>query len=301
MTSRPPQSRSLSSLEGPSSAEATPSSAEAVDWYELPKVYDVLFGEGTEREADFLEAVAARHGVAVDSRLRVLEPACGSGRLVVAMARRGHHVTGFDSNASMLRYARERLEDGGFDARLFEDELASFEPERIAASRPFDLAFCLVSTFKYLATEGTARSHLSRVARTLAPGGLYVLGLHLSEYSDREPSREAWHANRDGLEVRSVLDAAPADRILRRERCTVRLEVRDVDGVPRRYRHGFGFRTYDVDQLRSLLARVPQLELVATYGFDYDLEAPVPLDGDRLDVVLVLRRGEAGGEDSKIR
>ena len=44
----------------------------------------------------------------------------------------------------------------------------------------FDLAHCLVSTFKYLLTEAAARAHLRSVARALRPGGVYALGFHLS-------------------------------------------------------------------------------------------------------------------------
>lgn len=41
-------------------------------------------------------------------KLSILEPACGGGKICGPLAEAGHEVTGFDCNASMLRYARKR-------------------------------------------------------------------------------------------------------------------------------------------------------------------------------------------------
>ena len=55
-----------------------------VDWYDTPRWYDLVFEPGTRREGSFLVALARRHGRGEPRR--VLEPACGSGRLVVDLA-----------------------------------------------------------------------------------------------------------------------------------------------------------------------------------------------------------------------
>ncbi|MEE8153873.1 MAG: class I SAM-dependent methyltransferase, partial [Phycisphaerales bacterium] len=89
---------------------------EAFDWYENPLYYDIIFDVDTETEASFVDAVYERH---VQTRgRRMLEPACGSGRLVAAMARRGFNVTGFDLSEEMLRFARRRLREKHLKARL---------------------------------------------------------------------------------------------------------------------------------------------------------------------------------------
>ena len=152
-----------------------PASFRELDWYETPLYYDIIFDVDTVREADFLEAVYARY--VLSRGKRVLEPASGSGRLLIELARRGWRATGFDSSEAMLRYSRQRLEQEGLSARLVHARMQDFE-----LAGPYDLAHCLVSTFKYLLEEGDARSHLERVAGALAPGGVYVLGMHLSEY-----------------------------------------------------------------------------------------------------------------------
>jgi SAM-dependent methyltransferase len=277
------------------------------DWYELPAYYDLVFDLDTATEADFLEAAFRRHGRAVPSsrRPRALEPACGTGRLTVELARRGWETVGFDRSRTMLDFAESRLDEARESAeaagepdlrcRLAEARLARFEPGDLGlrARERFDLAFCLVSTFKYLGTERAARSHLRSVARSLAPGGLYILGLHLAEYADREASSEQWRAVKEGLEVVSTLTARPADPVLRRERCELRLRVRE-NGRARSFEDSWYFRTYDDRQLRHTLGAIDGLELVAVYGFDYELDDPLKLDGDRLDLVCILRRKGGG-------
>jgi hypothetical protein len=68
-----------------------------------------------------------------------------------------------------------------------------------------------------------------------------------------------------------------------------RLVVRDGAST-RRSESRWEFRTYDRDELAALLARVPELEHVATHGYDHDPRRAIPFDGERLDTVLVLRR-----------
>ena len=70
-----------------SSAGGSGGRYEDLDWYEAPEYYDAIYDVDTDLEADFLEAAYERHATAGRAR-RVLEPACGSGRLVAAMAAR---------------------------------------------------------------------------------------------------------------------------------------------------------------------------------------------------------------------
>lgn len=252
------------------------------DWYEDCLYYDIVFDSDTEGEAEFLEILRDRHGRSRGRR--ALEPACGSGRLVAALAEREWRVRGFDLSEGMLRFARRRLRDRGLRASLARADMSAF-----TTRERFDLAYCLVSTFKHLADEASARGHLECVARALAPGGVYVLGLHLTDYDDRRRQRERWVAERDGIAVTCNIQSWPPDRRRRTERVRARMIVRE-QGLERGLETTWSFRTYSLRQLRSLLASVPALEHVATYGFDHDADRPVDLDGRQSDVVLVLRR-----------
>lgn len=250
------------------------------DWYESPRFYDILLDPDSEREADFLEAVLERHGR--PGARSVLEPACGSGRMLAELARRGYRVTGIDLSPAMVAYARQRMASEGLRGRVVHAAMQDFAfPQR------FDLAHCLLNTFRHLLEEATAVAALECIARSLAPGGLFVLGLHLSDYAWRARQRERWVGRRGATRVTCNLQSWPPDRSKRRERVRSRLSIEERGRVER-LETSWEFRTYDAGQLARLLRAVPQLQLAATYGFDYDLDRSAP--SDRLDRVLVLER-----------
>jgi SAM-dependent methyltransferase len=256
---------------------------ESTHWYDLPRYYDIVHEIDDVAEADFLESVHRRFGRS-SGRRRALEPACGTARLLLEMERRGWRVRGFDASAEMVRHARTKRGTSGSPPRVVQGRMESFRvPGR------HDLAFCLVSTFKHLLTEKDARSHLACVARALSPGGVYVLGLHLSDYACTSRSRERWVGERDGVRVTTNLQVWPPDRRTRLEQARMRLRVEE-GGTVRQFESHWSFRTYDAPQLAHLLRSVPELEHVATRDFDYEIDRERDLDDDRLDKVVILRR-----------
>ena len=65
-------------------------------WYDYPQYYDILFQDFTQHEADFIEAACRKYCPFAVRRL--LEPACGTGRLITELATRGYELIGFDSH-----------------------------------------------------------------------------------------------------------------------------------------------------------------------------------------------------------
>lgn len=255
------------------------------DWYDTPLYYDIIFDADTPREGAFLDAVYAKHGPGGRSR-QMLEPACGSGRLVLEMARRGWKVCGFDGNARMLEFARERLKKAGQKARMWEDWMQSFT---LPKTQSFDLAHCLVSSFKYLQTERDAAACLQRVADCLKPGGLFVLGVHLTKYEAAAEEHERWAAERDGIRVVCNTHTWPPNKKTRLEDLRTRLQITHA-GRTHMQETKWQFRTYNAAQMRALLRKVPNFELVECYDFTYDITDTRKLDDSYADIVLVLKK-----------
>ncbi len=256
----------------------------ALDWYDTPLYYDIVFSGDDRTEGEFLSALVERYGPPRRGRRRSLEPACGSGRMLLELARRGFDVAGFDLSPQMLAFARDRLRRAGVRGKLFEARLEDFE-----APGTFDLAHCMVNTFKYLLDEESVQAHFRHVARALTPGGLYVIGLHLTQYEDRRCNHERWRQARGAVEVTCNIRGWPPERRERLERVRSRLAVVDK-GVVRRTETEWRFRTYDWKQLKSSLARAQSFEHIATFDFTYDLGAPREMPDDHLDAVVVLRK-----------
>jgi SAM-dependent methyltransferase len=132
---------------------------------QLAALYDLMRFE--EDIPLYLELAGAEGG-------RVLELACGAGRVAVPLARAGHHVVGFDASRSMLSLAREKA--AGLDARLHlvQADLRTFD---LFEHAPFDLAIVAVKSLAYLTERADQLAALERAAMHLRPGGLLVIDL----------------------------------------------------------------------------------------------------------------------------
>lgn len=258
---------------------------EQIDWYETPLYYDIVFDADTRREADFLEAVHRRHGRT--GGRSSLELACGTGRLVRELNARGWRASGFDLGEPMLAFARDRMAREGLDARLWQDRMESFRTPR---GRRYDLAHCLVSTFKYLLTEEDALACLEGVAAALKPGGIFVLGLHLTDPENHRPLHERWVAARDGIRVVCNTRTWPPQGNSRLEPMRCRLRVSLPEGCVREQETRWEVRSYTAAQLRRLLRKCGTFATLACHDFRHDPEETRRFDDEYSDLVLVLGR-----------
>ena len=250
--------------------------------YDYPQYYDIAFQAYTQREADFIEA-ACRKYCSFDVR-RLLEPACGSGRLVTELAARGYQMTGFDLSQSALSYLRRRLKRRRLQAETFEAEMSDFR-----VGRPVDAAYCTVNTFRHLLTEKAARDHLERIASSLRPGGIYVLGMHLLALDVNEEDVGRWTARRGDTKVTVTLRILRTD--VRRRIEDLRVWLLVLHGSKElQLTYDFQFRTYLARQFRQLLDSVPSLELCDVYDFRYDIKQPFAVNDEMAYSVFVLRR-----------
>ncbi len=250
--------------------------------YDYPKYYDLLFGSDWKAEFDFLRACFEKHAGRTVRRL--FEPACGTGRLLIKFAQAGYEVSGNDLNAGAIAYCNARFVRYGFPPNALIGDMADFRPRR-----KVDAAFNTINSFRHLASEQAARRHLQCAAAALAKGGLYVLGFHLTPRGGQTCDEESWSARRGHLAVNSRMRSIKVDRRRRREDVTMTLDVY-TPTQQFRLADKFTFRTYTADQFRRLLDCVPDLELVETYDFAYDIMEPIRIGAETEDVVYLLRK-----------
>ena len=251
-------------------------------WYDYPQYYDIAFRSETRREADFIEAACRKYCPFPVRRL--LEPACGTGRLIAELAARGYRMTGFDLSGPSLAYLRRRLARRGLRARVFRADMADFR-----LSRPVDAAYSTFDSFRHLLTEQAAQRHLECAASSLRPGGIYILGFHLLPPDASEECIERWTGRHGRTQVTVTLRVLATDRRRRVETLRVSLLVRR-GAKTLRLRDDFRFRTYTAAQFRRLLARVPCLELCDVYDFWYEIGHPLELSDEISDTVFILRK-----------
>lgn len=212
-------------------------------FYDEAAVYDLLHGADTASE---LDAVLAAFGRLGNGGRRVLEPACGTGRYLAALAARGYEAVGYDSNPRALAFARRRLK--GSSARAVRGEMTSF-----AGNGVFDLAFSTLSSFRHLLTQRDALRHLRLTAGSLAPGGVYIVGIDLADYASGQDDEETWEASGGGMRVSHVMLSLAPDKRRRRERIVNFVAVSE-DGRERLIESCYDLRSYDLREWESLIA-----------------------------------------------
>jgi SAM-dependent methyltransferase len=126
---------------------------------------EAIPAERTEHEVDF--AVSA---LKLKKRAAVLDLCCGTGRHAIELARRGYKVTGLDFNAEYLETAARKAAAAGLKIELVKGDM-----RRIPFENRFDGAVNLFASFGYFDNDAENFKVFSSLARSLKPGGRFLL------------------------------------------------------------------------------------------------------------------------------
>jgi len=122
----------------------------------LAEIYDAL-NPWAQSDLFYLDLVDA-------IPLRILDIGCGTGRLAVEFAQRGHQVTGVDPAAGMLAVARVR--PGGTAVTWIDGDVTA-----VPAAEKFDLVIMSGNVFQVFLRDEDIRKTLSAIAALLSPQG----------------------------------------------------------------------------------------------------------------------------------
>ena len=128
--------------------------------------YDAMMHD-VDREAwaDYLDGFLKEAG-AHD----ILDCACGTGAMSIALYKRGYHVTGNDVSPDMLMQARANAFKEGAKFIIFICE----DMRKLAIHKPIDALLCVCDGVNYLTSDADAASFFSHAYRCLKPGGLLL-------------------------------------------------------------------------------------------------------------------------------
>jgi SAM-dependent methyltransferase len=146
-----------------------------MDWhnealYDNPftaELYDTL-----ETQTDDVQLI--RRLIQSDRRLKILEPFCGTGRILLPLAGDGHHMTGFDLSAAMTSRAVEKASAMGEDAH---SRISIFQADVIHTEWPqgFDLVILGGNCLYELATPQEQEQVIVSANASLKSGGYVFL------------------------------------------------------------------------------------------------------------------------------
>jgi SAM-dependent methyltransferase len=250
--------------------------------YDHPKYYDLVFGADCAAEVKFVLGCGRQYMKREPKRL--FEPACGTGRLLYALCRKGYEVGGLDLNPKAIEFCNQRFARHKMPETAFVADMADFR-----VKRRYEIGFNTINSFRHLPSEAAARAHLECMGKAIRVGGLYLLGVHLTPTKVPPSETESWSARRGHLSINTHMWTNSRDTKRRVERFGIRFDVHRPSGSFR-INDELVLRSYTPKQMDRLIKSAGCWETIATYDFGYDLGNPIDVDGATEDVVYVMRR-----------
>ena len=215
----------------------------AADWGKAFFRKDVFFPgdrrhvEMARPEAAFLvKALGLKRGDAV------LDVCCGTGRHSLELARRGVRVTGVDVTAEYLREARRRANGGNV-------EFLRGDMRKLPFEGLFDAAINLWTSFGYFLKESDDRRTLAGIARSLKPGGRFLIDIIDADFLRTQGIPKNWSERDDGSFLLEDFQLTEGKDAHATNTWTI------VRGARKPLRRSFFTRAYDYDRLAKALRK----------------------------------------------
>lgn len=239
--------------------------------------YMYFYSDFLTAERSAVETEAVVRLLKMDAPMRVLDLACGFGRIANRLALLGHRVTGVEYLPGFLEIARASAKPFGIlDARRggavrYQQE----DMRRIEFNNQFDRVILMFNSFGYF-PDAENLEVLQRVSNALVPGGM--LGMDIG-------SRDGLMANFHPHYVTEKEDSLMINRfsfdVLSGRLTNHRIIIRD--GI--RKDRPFSIRLYSVSEMREILGRVG-MDMLEVYG-EWDGR---PLELESASMVVIARK-----------
>jgi ubiquinone/menaquinone biosynthesis C-methylase UbiE len=165
------------------------------------------FGEDLDMYTNFAELSGGK----------ILELACGSGRVLLPLAQAGYELTGVDSSERMLELAREALDEAGVAMRC---TLVQQDIVELNLGHKFRMAFIALGSFAHITTRKAQQQALSAVRAHLGTGATFVVDIsnsdarYMEELSGQMLHQGSWQGEDDTYLTHFVSPASATQRHL---------------------------------------------------------------------------------------
>lgn len=243
------------------------------------RFYDLFYGSRDDDLQMYRDFALAADGP-------VLELGCGTGRVLIPLARDGHQVTGLDVSAAMLAAVRAKVDAAhlGDQVTLVQGDMRDFD----LAAR-FALAFIPINTFMHCYDTHQQLACLRSIHRHLQSGGGLIVDVYhpdlqaLLESDGRLVSEGAVFDPETGHTIQRFYTRR-LDLATQTQHITFIMDEMDLAGTVRR--HVFPLRMRFVYRYEmELLLHIAGYSLEAIHG-SYELE---PFDSSSERMIFVAR------------
>ncbi|WP_035287755.1 class I SAM-dependent methyltransferase [Clostridium sp. KNHs214] len=195
----------------------------------------------------------------------ILEPATGTGRILIPLLEKGLNIDGFDSSKDMLKICENNCKKRGLNPKLFEAKMESFSQDT-----EYDAIIVPTGTFLLLHKRKDSIKALENFYRHLSNGGRLILDIFLQTDISI------------GTVSTKTLECSNGDII------TLENKIVEVDHINQytvshgryeKWREGvllqteleyFPLRWYGVEEFKSILESIGFKNIVISSGYKFD-------------------------------
>ncbi|HEX4208075.1 MAG TPA: class I SAM-dependent methyltransferase [Ktedonobacteraceae bacterium] len=179
--------------------------------------YDLIAPFYDAEHAHFSEDIDMYLNFATSSGGKILELACGSGRVLLPLAQEGYALTGVDTSDAMLGLARRNLEAAGVNEQC---SLIQQDISQLALPHKFRLAFIALGSFAHITARKAQQQALAAIHAHMSPGGIFILDIsnadarYMEELSGQVLHQGSWRTEDGDYLTHFVSPASSTERHL---------------------------------------------------------------------------------------
>lgn len=201
---------------------------------------------GTEQEIHFITEV-----LNLPTQASILDLYCGYGRHSIELAKLGFQVTGIDATADFLDIAAQKAKEANVQVSFVQRDM-----RELNYHDEFDAVINMFAAFGYFSDDENAQV-LERVAKSLHPGGVFLIDLLNREWMVRNNLNRYWRHPNGEYVLSYKVELQQGITTMKRQL------INQVTGVKTQYE--FVLRTYSLTEMTNILYRAG-LSIKTTYG-----------------------------------
>lgn len=208
-----------------------------------------------KKRAAYFNSIIVPH---IGEQKLLLDLACGTGSLAIALSQLGYDVIAADASPQMLSLAQQKAYEAGQQILFLNQRM-----ETLDLYGTIDVCVCALDSLNHLADPRALRRALSRVSLFLAPGGIFVFDMN-TPYKHRHLLADNCYVYEEGDTVcvwRNKTDETLLTQI------SLDFFTRQADGRYMRSGESFSERGYAPEQITDMLNSCG-LTLTALYADD---------------------------------
>ncbi len=235
-------------------------------WYD-ELMADVPYEDWTERIIRILNTMESRPK-------RLLELACGTGRITGGLLSAGYWVTGIDRSESMLQEAQDTLGGAGGRLKLIASDMLAFR-----TTEQYDAVISVCDGFNYLSEVSDLEAMLTQCQGLCRPGGLIIFDLS-TDWKFKNHLKDTIIA--ENHEDMAFIWENHYDEMSRQLDFDLTFFIKDGECFRRETEHHVQ-RAHSPEEIEAICGR---LNLTVEGFFDDYSDAPIKPDSERFHCII---------------